>query len=217
MSIASPEHAHGRTVLHRPETTFDSPHLPYVKTNSGETVELNPVSFRLGESMTVALRSTYFADLKANQETGAIGVHGGLYPEEVVVGLAVLMRQPAHKKISASIDGTGESGKTGTIRLKIDNPNLAPVNPLSLVIEGVEVGEQGELLLAKVPALCHWEFEMTIDKYPAAADGENFEVKGILHYEYDDGTLEQCAVAGKLTCQSLYTAKNPRLSDRFKK
>ena len=211
------EHAHGRTILHSVGKSFSSPNLPYIKTNNGGTVELNPTSFRLGEATTVALGSTYFVDLRANNETGAIGVHGGLFPEEAVIGLAVMMRQPSHKKISANIGGTGESGKAGTIKLEIDNPNLAPVNPLSLTIEGIEVGEQGDLLIAKVPSLCKWEVDLSIANYPAATDGEEFAVEGILHYEYDDGTLEQCAVSGKLTSKSLYTAKNPSLLDRFKK
>lgn len=211
------EHAHGRTILHNHEKTFNSPNLPYVKTNNGETVELNPTSFRLGEPTTVALGSTYFVDLRANNETGAIGVHGGLYPEEVVVGLAVMMRQPSHKKISATASGTGESGKAGTIKLEIDNPNLAPVNALSLIIEGIEVSKHGELLLSKIPALNKSDFELSLEKFPAATDGEEFEVEGILHFEFDDGTLEQCAVTGKLVCKSLYTAKNPSLLDRFKK
>lgn len=211
------KHAHGRTALTLAGQPSGFDNVSFVKTNNGETVELNPVSFRLSEPTTVALGSTYFVDLKATEQQGAIGVHGGLFPEEAVLGLAVLMRQPSHQKISASVSGTGESGKAGTIKLEIDNPNLAPVNPLSLNIEGIEIANQGDLLLAKAPALCKWEFELAVENFPAATDGEDFIVEGVLHYEYDDGTLEQCAVSGKLTSKSLYTSKNPSLLDRFKR
>jgi hypothetical protein len=211
------KHAHGRTALASLNDAFLFANASFVKTNNGETVELNPTSFRLSEPTTIALGSTYFVDLKATEHQGAIGVHGGLFPEEAVIGLAVLMREPSHKKISASANGSGESGKRGTIKLGIDNPNPAPVNPLILTIEGIEIAEQGELLLAKVPALSKLDFDMVIEKFPAASDGEEFVINGVLHYEFDDGTTDQCPVSGKLTCKSLYTSKNPSLLDRFKK
>lgn len=210
------KHAHGRTAFDISGQNFNFGNASFVKTNNGEKVELNPTSFRLKEPSTIALGSTYFVDLKATEQQGAIGVHGGLFPEEVVVGLAVLMRQPSHKRISATVGGNGETGNKGTIKLEIDNPNLAPINPLLLEIEGIDVGEQGDLLLAKIPALHKQDFELLIEKFPAA-DGEEFEVKGVLYYEFDDGTKDEYAVSGKLICKSLYAAKNPSLLDRFKK
>lgn len=212
------KHAHGRTALDSAERIYEHTDSAYVKNNDGETVYLNPTSFRLSEPTTLALGSTYFVDLKGNDTQDAIGVHGGLYPEEVVVGLAVLMREPSHKKLTATANGTGETGKAGTAILTIDNPNSARINPLSITIENLETGEQGELLLAKVAPHETKNLEIPIDKFPApTGDGEEFEINGILRYEYEDGTQEECAVTGKLICKSLYAAKNPNLLNRFKK
>ena len=210
-------HAHGRTALDAVGTIFSNTNSAYIKSADGETVYLNPTSFRLSEPTTVALGATYFVDLKANAETGAVGVHGGLYPEEAVIGLAILMTDAAQQKLSASINGNGESGKSGAIILIVDNPNTVTVNPLSLMIKNLAVGNQGELLLAKVAAKDVKKIEIPIEKFPAPTAGEEFEIEGILRYEFDDGTQDECLITGKIICKSLYTAKNPSILDRFKK
>lgn len=207
---------HGRTALDTTQSDFDFANSAYLKTNNGETVCLNPTSFRLSEPTTIALGSTYFVDFK-NANAEAVGVHGGLFPEEAVIGLAVLMRDPAHKKLSAEITGNGETGNTGKILLTVDNPNGVTVNPLSITVENLAINEQGELLLAKIAPKDVGKFEIPIEKFPAPNNGEEFEIKGVLQYEFDDGTKEECPITGKLICQSLYTAKNPSLLNRFKK
>jgi hypothetical protein len=207
---------HGRTILISGRS-FPYPDSPFYKGEDSETVELNPTSFRLSEPTTVALRSTYFVDRTATESEGAIGVHGGLYPEEVVVGMAVLQRRPTYKPITAVISGEGESGKAGFIRLMIDNPNSLILNPLSVFIDGLEVEKQGELLIAKVAPVETVEFEIPVTAFPQPTSGDDFEIQGKLIFEFGDGTKESCELTGKLRCRSLYKAKNPSLLDRFKK
>lgn len=209
-------YVHGRTALDNNQTNFEA-NEDFIKSDSGETVYLNPTSFRLSEPTTVALGSTYFVDLKATEDHGAIGVHGGLFPEEVVVGLAVLMRQPSHEPLSVTASGTGEADRSGVIVLSIDNPNFASVNPLSLTIDNIKINDQGELLLAKVGAQEVCSFEVPIEKFPAPTEGEEFQISGILRYEFEDGTNQECDIIGKLICKSLYIPKNPSLLNRFKK
>jgi hypothetical protein len=210
--------AHGRTILEQGDQIFEYANSAFVKTNNRETVCLNPTSFRLREPTIVALGSGYFVDLKANDRDGAIGVHGGLFPEEVVVGLAALMREPQRKIVSATVGGNGETGRSGMLILTIDNPNSVTINPLSMKIENLEFGSQGELLLGKVAAHRAINFEIPIEKFPVPTDGEEFEIKGVLNYEFfDDGTKAESHVSGRLICKSLYAAKNPSLLNRFKK
>lgn len=213
----SEKYAHGRTALDNDRQVFAYSNSAFVKTNDGETVYLNPTSFRLSEPTTIALGSTYFVDLKANAANGAVGVHGGLFPEEAIIGMAVLMRQPSHKKLTVTANGNGETGKSGTLLLTIDNPNATTVNPLSITINNLEIGNQTELLFGKVAAQKTVNFEISIEKFPAPTDGDEFLINGTLRYEFDDATQEDCVVTGKLICKSLYATKNPSLLDRFKK
>lgn len=206
---------HGRTIL-MADRQFPHPDAQFFKDDSSETVHLNPTSFRLSEPTAVALKSTYFVDRTCDPE-GTIGVHGGLYPEEVVVGMAVLLRQPNYKPVTARIEGEGESGKAGILRLVIDNPNPLILNPLAISIDGISVDFQGDLLVARVAPMSMLELDLQVTEFPQPTLDDDFEVHGELAFEFGDGTRENCRIRGRLTCRSLYKPKNPSLLDRFKK
>jgi hypothetical protein len=208
--------AHGRTVLADIAPQADRADRSFSKNVDGETVFLNPKSFRLSEPTTVALGSTFFVDWGNKASKEAIGVHGGLFPEEVVVGMSVLVRQPIRNLLTAVISGAGETGKGGIVILEIDNPNSAAVRLLSINVEGIEIPEQGELLLMRIAPYQAANFEIAVLKFPTPQTDEEFSIQGVLRYEFDDGAQEECAVSGKLSCKSLYSAKNPRLRDRIK-
>lgn len=208
---------HGRTILHGLESTPPKVDAPFLETNEGLTVYLDPTSFRLSEPTTVALGSSYFVDLKAAGSDGAIGVHGGLYPEEVVVGMAVLTRQAEHKPLSVMLTGSGEAGRSGTVQIEIDNPNPVTVTPLFVQINGINIVDQTELTLAKVRPYQLLKLDLPIANYPEPTAGDEFPLNGTLTYEFDDGQKEHCEVSGTLKCTSLYTTKNPSLLSRFKK
>ena len=207
--------ARGRTVLadiggpiHRLDQSFQ-------KSADSDTVYLNPKSFRLSEPTTLALGPTYFVDWQNSSSQEAIGVHGGLFPEEVVVGLSVLVRQPLRKLLSAVMTGTGETGNAGSVSIEIDNPNSTAVTPVSIEIEGLELLEPGELLFKKIGAQQSVTFEVTLLDFPVPQTNEEFLIQGILRYDFEDGAQEECAISGKLICKSLYNAKNPKLRDRL--
>lgn len=208
--------AHSRTILADIAQTVDRANQSFAKNADGETVFLNPKSFRLSEPTTVALGSTFFADWGNQSSEEAIGVHGGLFPEEVVVGMSVLVRRPLRKLLTAVMSGAGETGKTGTVTLVIDNPNSASVTPLSINVEGIEIPEQGELLQMRIAPHQAATFEATVPNFPLPQTDDEYLIQGILRYEFDDGAQEECAVSGRLVCKSLYSTKNPKLRDRIK-
>lgn len=209
--------AHGKTVLGDITLSVDRADQSFAKNEDGETAFLNPKSFRLSEPTTIALGSTYFVDREKDPNQEAIGVHGGLFPEEVVVGLSVLLHQPLRKSLTAVISGAGETGKTGTIRLEIDNPNPALVTLLSITVDGLEMPGQGQLMLKKVSPHQTVNYEITLPQFPTPQLNEEFLIQGVLRYEFDDGAQEECAVSGELICKRLYSTKNPRLRDRVRR
>jgi hypothetical protein len=145
----------------------------------------------------------------------AWGVHGGLFPEEVVVGLSVLVRKPTRKPVAAKVTGTGEVGKPGRMTLWIDNPNLAPVHLLRL--DGVDESWLSLPLNREVEGLCQSPVELELPKYPAPVSGEQLNVTGTLNYEFWDGVRHECEVTGVLVCKQMYSGQRPSLRDRFKK
>lgn len=208
--------AHGRTILHDPDSLVDMTNA-YSKDLANQTALLNPKSFRLGEPTTVALGSTFFVTMTEDKSGDAIGLHGGLYPEEVIVGMAVLVSNPEYLPVVGVISGEGESGQESSIRLLVDNPNRVAVQPLSLTINDLTIRDQGELATSAVRPMSTLEIDISVDTFPQpTAAGDVFEVEGILAYQFDDGHQETAILTGQLRCNSLYKPKNPSLLDRFK-
>ena len=207
--------ARGRTVLGDISGPHDRLDQSFARNSDEETVYLNPKGFRLAEPTTLALGRTYFVDWQNNARQEAIGVHGGLFPEEVVVGLSVLVRRPIRKLLTATITGIGETGQPGVVALQIDNANSTPITLLAIEIESVEISNTSNLIHKKIGAHQTVTLELLVRGYPVPQTNDEFTALGALCYEFDDGAQEECAITGRLTCKSLYSAKNPKLRDRL--
>jgi hypothetical protein len=211
------EKSHGRTAYGGLFEWDGEAHHPYTKSHDGSMVVLNPIGFFLDEPTTIALKSFYFGGWTKDSRGRAWGVHGGLYPEEVVVGLSVLRRWPERKPITARVTGTGEVGKPGVITLHVDNPNTATLSELTLTLNQVEDYANGQPLLTSVRQHVADEIKLNVLKFPPPDEGETLVVSGRLVYEFDDGMLHECAVTGTLTCKQMYSGHRPSLKDRFKR
>lgn len=207
---------HGRTAYGNLFDCDPESSEPYLKSPEDSMVVLNPVAFQLDESTTLALKSFYFGGWTTDTLGRAWGVHGGLYPEEVVVGLSVLTRQPNRTPVTATISGKGEAGKPGSISLFIDNPNAAPVSAVTLFINELEEFANGLPVLSNISQSAAEEVSVAIKKFPSPRDGDVFPVSGSLLYEFEDGIQLECKVTGTLNCKQMYTGQRPSL-DRFKR
>jgi len=189
----------------------------YLKAPDGSAVILNPTRFQLSEPTTLALKSYHFGGWSNDSQGRSWGVHGGLFPEEVVVGFSVLLRKHQRKPVTASIIGTGETGKPGTITLWIDNPNSAPIRLLTLTLNEVDEYQQPQPLHSDVEGLSQSPVELGLLKYPSPVNDDNLSVTGTLTYEFSDGVWHECELTGALICKQMYSGQRPSLRDRFKK
>lgn len=208
-------HAHGRTMLGDLAGTHD-PNQSFIRNADGTTILLNPKSFRLSEPTTVAAGTQYFVDWGGAAATGNIGVHGGLFPEEVVLGLSVLLRQPVRPPLTAQISGTGTSGQAGQLTLRLDNPHPVAVKLLSLSLTGIEL-DLTNLELLELAAQKTVDCAIAVARFPTTPQTTELAVTGALRYAFANGTQETCEVTGSVTCQTLYATRNPNLRDRFKR
>ncbi len=207
---------HGRTALGSLEVNQNNLNEDFVISENLETVYLNPKSFRLYEPTTVVYKLGYLAEDKKKTK-GGIGFHGGLFPEETVLGLSVLFRDVIYKPITVKIVGNGEDGKPGNIKVQIINPNQAPMDPLRLSIDRLDIVQQAELFTTSIPAQDSKEFVINIERFPSPNVDNQFRISGELEYKFSDGTKQKVEVVGSLTIKTLYTPKGPSLRDRFKK
>jgi hypothetical protein len=208
---------HGRTAKGNPLALALGADQAYLKTSDGSAVVLDRTMFQLSEVTTLALKSYHFSDWSKDSQGRAWGVHGGLFPEEVVVGLSVLLRKHQRKTITAKITGTGEVGKPGRITLWVDNPNPAPLNLLTLTLNEVDEYNLSHPLNSGVGGLSQSPIELELRKFPAPVNAEQLNVTGTLSYEFNDGVRHECEVTGTLICKQMYGGQRPSLRDRFKR
>lgn len=208
--------AHGRTATESLLGLEAETSQAYVKNADQTMVELNPIRFQLDEPTTLALGDYYFGGWTTDSKGRAWGVHGGLFPEEVLVGFSVLSRRPQRMPVTGQIGGEGEVGRAGTLRLVVDNPNRAPLSLVSLKIPAIEGYHDARPLHQAVGPLDSETAEITVQKFPSPSIDDNLPVRGTLFYEFEDGVTHECEVRGIIRCKQLYTGKRPSLRDRFK-
>lgn len=210
--------AHGRTaygnLLHN-ETVCRN--KAFFKDAEETAVVLNQTRFRLKEPITIALKNWYFGGWSEDAQHRAWGVHGGLYPEEVVVGFSVLRRKPARQPVTATITGIGESLKPGSFTITVDNPNNAVVTNLVLILDAVEECKHGLSLSSKVQPASVERINVEVRSFPSPIMGDSLDIKGMLIYEFSDGVRHRSEVIGTLTSKQMYSNQRPSLRDRFKR
>lgn len=210
--------AHGRTAYgDLLEGKGVGPDAAFGKDPGGSVVVLDPTRFRLNAPTTLALDNKYFGGWREDAEGRAWGVHGGLYPEEVVVGLTVLKHKPVRLPVNAIISGTGEALRPGALSLTVDNPNRAPIGNMMLVLDAVEECKRGLPLLAGVEASGVATISVETASFPSPATDDTLELQGTLIYEFEDGVSHTCEAIGKLTSKQMYSSQRPSLRDRFKR
>ena len=187
-------------------------------TSSDCALELNRISFRIPDKITIASDNYHFGESYRTDADGrAWGVHGGLAPEECVIGQGVLTRNLKYKKIEAQISGEGEVGKAGTLVLLIDNPNNFPLGDIILYSDIIEGLADGQSVNGEVRGQEQRKLKIPIVSWPSSKEKDSLEFSGRLTFLYIDGRRGQSEVHGTLVCKSLYQRTSLSLKNRFRK
>lgn len=105
-----------------------------------DVVYLHAARFGLITDAAVALRGDTFRtnDGKTGSEWYP---HGGLYPEEVIIPWIELVRDATLPAVTATLNGSGQTGLTGEFVLHLRNPGDIPVTAvvISLLINGQSI------------------------------------------------------------------------------
>ncbi|MFQ6042562.1 MAG: hypothetical protein ACE5PV_17035, partial [Candidatus Poribacteria bacterium] len=208
--------AHGRTAYGAIFYAQDLSENSYRKDDN--LVLLNPIAFRLPHPVTLALGDGHFKGSWRTDSSGrAWGVHGGLYPEEMVVGVAVLSRQAQRHPVTASVSGTGDAGKPCNIEITIDNPNRVELKNILLALSNIPEIADGVFLSGIVHAQEQKVLTYSIQNLPEPTEEDKLPVTGTLEFTYADGTNGISEVGGSLTSKTLYTRTRPSLRGRLKR
>ncbi|MEM1392937.1 MAG: hypothetical protein AAF915_09975 [Cyanobacteria bacterium P01_D01_bin.50] len=136
------------------------------KTDDSRFVVLESDRYGLPHDISVIRNSASFSSFSYTTDKKIIGSHGGLFPEEVVVGVSVLRKSVQRRPVLISCYGEGEPKKSGELEITIDNPNSVPLTDLFLYINELPSFDSGKPLEKTILANKKETFKLTIPEIP---------------------------------------------------
>lgn len=163
------------------------------RTNDPRCFVLEAKAFGLPEDMSVPIGNSCFSILKRTTEGMGIGLHGGLFPEEALIGVSVLSQVVERKPISISISGNGKAKQSDRLQITIDNRlNMIAICDLTLSINEIPELMYGKAIARKLGGgrKDNYTIDINFPELPAnTKDVSNYQYKltGELCYRFADG------------------------------
>ncbi|WP_315791367.1 hypothetical protein [Fischerella sp. JS2] len=136
------------------------------KTDDPRFVVLECDRYNLPHDISIVRNAASLGAFSYTNTKQIIGCHGGLFPEEVVVGVSVLRKSIQRAKVYISCRGEGKSRQPGELEITIDNPNSVPLTNLCLYIPELPAFNSGKSLEQQIPANQRIHLRITIPEVP---------------------------------------------------
>jgi serine/threonine protein kinase len=159
------------------------------KTDDPRFMILEAERYGLPHDLSIVRGAACLNAFSYTEKNEIIGSHGGLFPEEVVVGVSVLRSFTARFPIQITCYGEGEAGQSGELTLAIDNPNTVPLTQLCLYINELPNLKAGYPLEINVPAGQKIQAQVPIPSYPELPpnhEGKQLALTGELQFLFAD-------------------------------
>uniref|UniRef100_A0A0C1N9Y3 PglZ domain-containing protein n=1 Tax=Tolypothrix bouteillei VB521301 TaxID=1479485 RepID=A0A0C1N9Y3_9CYAN len=157
------------------------------KTTDPRFVVLESDRYGLPNDISVVRSSATISSFNYNSDKKILGSHGGLFPEEVVVGFSVLKKTIQRSPVIITCHGEGEAGKPGRIEITIDNSNSVPLTDLYLYIKELPSFDTKKPLEKTIPANQRVSFQLTIPKTPELSlthESDRLPLSGELTFKF---------------------------------
>jgi hypothetical protein len=162
------------------------------KTDDSRFVVLERDRYGLPHDLSIVRGSASFGAYSYTTDKAIIGSHGGLFPEEVVVGVSVLRKSVKRNLVLISCKGEGEARKPGTLEIEIDNPNAVELIDLCLRVKDLPTLKGGLPLSQSVPANQKISFSLQLPEYPErppSQEGDRLPLSGELTFRFANAEL----------------------------
>ncbi len=156
-------------------------------TDDPRFVALEGDRYGLPHDISVVKGSASMGSFSYTTNKKIIGSHGGLFPEEVVVGVSILRQTVQRHPVFISCHGEGKPGQ-GELEITIDNHNSVPLTDLCLYIPELPSLKTGKLL-PKIPQKDKVSFKVTIPDIPELPpnyESNCYSLSGELTFLYAD-------------------------------
>jgi hypothetical protein len=134
-----------------PEELQSKGRMAIGKTDDPRFIVLDARRFGLPYDISIVRNSDCITAFNYTKDKEIIGSHGGLFPEEVIVGFSVLSKSLKRNPIIVSCTGKCEVKQPGELTITIDNPNSVPLKNLCLYINELPEFSKGKILNMTIP------------------------------------------------------------------
>jgi len=150
------------------------------KTDDPKFFSLDKDRFGLPHDISVVKGAFYLGAFHKSTSGEALGTHGGLFPEEVVIGVSILSTIVTRSPVLVSCHGLGKASQEGEIQITIDNSyNSVSLTSLCLHINEIPSLRQGYTDLRSVAAYERITFTIAIANYPELAPDAEDKTLGL--------------------------------------
>ncbi|NEO27017.1 MAG: hypothetical protein F6K03_09000, partial [Kamptonema sp. SIO4C4] len=134
------------------------------------------------------------------QDKTIIGSHGGLFPEEVIIGYS-LLRQSVHRSpVLITCSGRGKPREPGQLTLTLDNPNPIPLTSLVLTLPSLDYP-----LPNPIPANQKTTLTLTLPECPDLPKDSNIlELDSQLTFSYGNTDSTTVSFTTTLTLEAVF-------------
>ncbi|MBW4582250.1 MAG: protein kinase [Tildeniella nuda ZEHNDER 1965/U140] len=172
-------------ILHCPDGLKVEGRVAIGETDDPRFVVLKGDRYGLPHNFSIVRDAASFGSYSYTTNKAIIGSHGGLFPEEVVVGVSVLRQAVTRQPVMLHCEGTGEAGKPGTLAITVNNPNPIDLTNLCLRIKELTTFKTGLPLEQAIPANQKITFSLAIPDCPALSPdhpGDRLSLSGELTF-----------------------------------
>jgi hypothetical protein len=192
-------------ITHCPPELEPKGRMAIGKTDDTRFVVLEGDRYSLPHDISIVKNSASLGSFSYTSNKKIIGSHGGLFPEEVVVGVSVLRKSIQRLPVIVFCCGEGKPKQSGELEITIDNPNSVPLTNLCLFIQELPYFQEGKPLQQEIPANQRYSFKITVPQVPELPLNQenNLFLSGELTFRFAD---TETAIA-TLTPESKITIK----------
>lgn len=153
---------------------------------------LDRARFELPHHISIIRGPSSFSSFSYGDDKSIIGCHGGLYPEEVVVGVSVLRRSVKRAPVIVKCSGEGRPGESSSLKIEIYNPNPLVLEDLKITMPQLGALQSGQALEGIIEPKKTRLIEVPIPKWPElppSHKGKFLPLTGELEFRYRSAEL----------------------------
>ncbi|MEO0014673.1 MAG: hypothetical protein RLZZ535_3062, partial [Cyanobacteriota bacterium] len=170
-----------------PEEIIAKGRMGIGKTDDARFVVLEAGRFGLPHDLSIVKGAACLKAFNRTMEGEVIGTHGGLFPEEVVIGVSVLRQFVERYPVIVFCQGEGKARQPKHLTVTIDNPNKVPLTDLCLQINELTSLKTGMSLEATIPAKEKVTLNIDIPELPELpvdSEGNQLSLSGHLYFRF---------------------------------